>query len=224
MRDSAGEMIYTSHLTRHLESSSGLLSMGDVAAAVPQVAPQIRPRKWAQPVAACVEFPNLHRVNANLYRSAQPTEDGFRLLESQVSLANGDRPVKTVLSLRAVNGNDHRRSPGSPLRFEQIRFDARFPEDQDAIRFLRIVQSPQLQPVLVHCQHGADRTGSMLAIYRMVVENWSVAQALREMAEGGYGFNPLCQNLVEYVRTADVGALRTQFARLTSVAIVSTNR
>ena len=28
-------------------------------------------------------------------------------LESQVSLANGDRPVTTILSLRAVNGNAH---------------------------------------------------------------------------------------------------------------------
>lgn len=206
-------MIFTSHLNRHLETASDLQSLGNVAAAVPQAAPQVRPRKWAQPLAAGVEFPNLHRVNANLYRSAQPTEDGFRLLESQVSLANGDLPVKTVLSLRAVHAYAHLRPAGSPLQMEHIKFDARFPEDQDAIRFLRIVQSPQLQPVLVHCQHGADRTGSMLAIYRMVVENWSVAQALREMAEGGYGFNPLCQNLLQYVRTADIAALKIQVAR-----------
>jgi protein tyrosine/serine phosphatase len=206
-------MIYTSQLTRLRQSAIELQSMGEVAAAVPRDAPLIRPGKWAQPIAAGIDLPNLYRANANLYRSAQPTEDGFRLLESQVSLANGDRPVKTILSLRAVHACADLRPSGSPLRREQIRFDARFPEDQDAIQFLRIVQSPQLQPVLVHCQRGADRTGSMMAIYRMVVENWTVAQALREMADGGYGFNPLCQNLLQYVRTVDVASLKTQVAR-----------
>jgi protein tyrosine/serine phosphatase len=206
-------MIYTSQLNTPRQPANELRAAGDFAAAAPPGAPLIRPAKWAQPVAAVVELPNLYRVNSNLYRSAQPTEAGFRLLDSQVSLANGDRPVKTILSLRAVNGNAHLQMPDSTLRFEQIRFDARMPEDQDAIRFLQIVRSPQLQPVLVHCQRGADRTGSMLAVYRMVVDNWTVAQALREMADGGYGFNPLCQNLLQYVRTVDIASLKTQIAR-----------
>ena len=213
MIDRAGAMSYASQLTRHRQSASELQSMGEVAAAVPRDAPLIRPGKWAQPIAVGVDLPNLYRVNADLYRSAQPTEEGFRWLESQVSLANGDRPVKTILSLRTVHTYAHLRPSDSPLRREQIKFDARFPEDQDAMEFLRIVQSPQLQPVLVHCQRGADRTGSMMAIYRIVVENWTVAQALREMADGGYGFNPLCQNLLQFVRTADVVALKTQIAR-----------
>lgn len=205
-------MIYTNLLARPLESACDLRLMCALAATVPQGAPLVRPGKWAQPVAAGVELPNLYRVNAGLYRSAQPTEAGFHMLESQISLAKGDRPVKTVLSLRAVDAYAHLRPSGSLLRREQIRFDARLPDDQDAIQFLRIVQSPQLQPVLVHCQRGADRTGSMMAIYRMVVENWTVAQALREMADGGYGFNPLCQNLLQYVRNFDVAALNNRVA------------
>ena len=173
----------------------------------------IRPENWARRIVVGVEVPNLHRVNANLYRSAQPTEAGFSFLDLQTSLANGDRPVRTVLSLRTDNGDKHLRSPGSPLRLEQIKFDIRFPEDQDVIQFLRIVTAPQMQPVLVHCQHGADRTGAMIAIYRMVVEDWTVAQAQREMSDGGYGFDPFCQHLLHYVRGTDVAALKAQVAR-----------
>ena len=37
-------------------------------------------------------------------------------------------------------------------------------------------------PILVHCHHGEDRTGVMVAAYRVAVQGWSVTKALREMA------------------------------------------
>jgi protein tyrosine/serine phosphatase len=64
--------------------------------------------------------------------------------------------------------------------------------------------------VLVHCRRGADRTGVMLAIYRVVVEGWTKADAIDEMTRGGYGFRPVWQNLVRYVEELDVEAIRVQ--------------
>ncbi len=173
----------------------------------------LRPDHWAQRVVVGNEIPNLHRVNANLYRSAQPTKAGFRLLAARTGVSHGDQPVRTVLSLRAVNGDERSRAPGSPVQLQQIKFDARWPEDQDVIQFLDIVTSPRMQPVLVHCQRGADRTGTMMAIYRMAIENWTAAQALREMSDGGFGFNPLYQHLLHYVRDMNIKALRLQLTR-----------
>src|SRR5438045_1928149 len=62
-----------------------------------------RPENWARPVAASPEVANLHRVSSSLYRSAQPSRQGFVFLSGQPSLVNEDRPIKTVLSLRAFN-------------------------------------------------------------------------------------------------------------------------
>ena len=36
-------------------------------------------------------------------------------------------------------------------------------------------------PVLIHCDGGADRTGVMVALYRVAFEGWSVDEAEREM-------------------------------------------
>jgi protein tyrosine/serine phosphatase len=163
-------------------------------------------------VAAGPGLPNLHRVNAALYRSAQPTRAGFALLETHVSLANGDPPIRTIVSLRTSQDDSSLVAASSNLRLEEISFKTWHPEDEDVVKFLRIVTTPDLQPVLVHCRHGSDRTGTMVAVYRIVVEGWTKAEATDEMINGGYGFHPLWQNLVRYIEALDIDAIRAQVA------------
>ena len=67
--------------------------------------------------------------------------------------------------------------------------------------------SRQAQPVFVHCQRGADRTGLAVAVYRVAVEGWSKEKAIEEMVRGGYDFSPVWGNLVTYVEELDVEAL-----------------
>ena len=98
----------------------------------------------------------------------------------------------------------------SALRLEEISFKTWHPEDEDVVRFLRIATTPALQPVLVHCRHGSDRTGTMVAVYRIVVEGWTKAQATDEMVNGGFGFHPMWQNLLRYIEALDVDAIRAQ--------------
>jgi tyrosine-protein phosphatase SIW14 len=45
------------------------------------------------------------------------------------------------------------------------------------------------KPILVHCKHGSDRTGCILAAYRIVQDGWSKEEAMKEFREGGYGFH-----------------------------------
>ncbi len=169
-----------------------------------------RPQNWASPVAASPGLPNLHRVNAFLYRSAQPSTEGFVFLDARASLANADLPIKTVVSLRAFNSDARPASPSTGLRLEQIRFKTWHPEDEDVVKFLRIVTTPALQPVLVHCQHGSDRTGTMVAIYRIAFEGWTKAAATDEMVNGGFGFHPMWQNLLGYIDALDVNAIKAK--------------
>lgn len=172
-----------------------------------------RPKKWADPVAARPGLPYLYRVNSSLYRSAQPTKEGFDFLGTHVSLANEDRPIKTIVSLRAFNDDSPLAPTASGLRFEQIRFKTWHPEDEDVIKFIRIATTPELQSVLVHCHYGSDRTGMMVAIYRIVVEGWTKAQATDEMINGGFGFHPIWQNLLHYIEEIDVNAIKEQVAK-----------
>ncbi|HET8706279.1 MAG TPA: hypothetical protein VFM46_08265, partial [Pseudomonadales bacterium] len=62
----------------------------------------------------------------------------------------------------------------------------------------------QAEALTLPCQHGADRTGVMSAMYRMVEQGWSKQEALDEMINGGYGFHPLWSNIIDYIKQVDI--------------------
>lgn len=169
-------------------------------------APALAPRSpaqdehhWAEPL----ERPglsNLHRVTPLLYRGAQPTREGFFEL--------GRMGVKSVISLRSFHADSI--PIDANLHYERISFKAWHPEDEDVVRFLRLVTDPARQPVFVHCQWGADRTGMMCAIERVALEGWTKDEAIAEMTQGDFGFHPEWQNLIRYVRELDVDKLARQ--------------
>jgi protein tyrosine/serine phosphatase len=170
------------------------------SAAVDIADPPLRPATWATPLTE-PGLPNLNRLTPQLYRAAQPSAAGMRRIEAL--------GVKTVISLRALHDDDDELA-GTTLLAERISFKSWHPEDEDVVRFLELATDPERQPVLVHCQHGADRTGMMCAIYRMAVEGWTADDAVREMVDGGYGFHAVWQDLIDYVRAADVARLRKE--------------
>lgn len=159
-----------------------------------------RPVAWAQPI-PLAGVPNLHKVSATLYRSAQPTAEGMANLKKL--------GIRTVLDLRSFHSDkDELASTG--LASESISMKTWHPEEEDVIRFLKIVSDPAKAPVLMHCRHGADRTGMLCAIYRIVIQGWTREDALREMTEGGFNFHELWVNLVPYIQKLDFDRLRKE--------------
>ena len=76
--------------------------------------------------------------------------------------------------------------------------------------FLKIVSDKKNAPVFVHCQYGADRTGTMCAIYRIVILGWPKEEAIREMKEGGFGYHPIWKKLLKYIRALDVDRIKKE--------------
>jgi protein tyrosine phosphatase (PTP) superfamily phosphohydrolase (DUF442 family) len=168
------------------------------------LAPESRPAAWAQPIQR-PGLPNLHQVSPDLYRGAQPEADGPRELEKL--------GIHTVVNLRTFHADPDEAAATGPAH-ERIHMKAWHAEDEDVVRFLKIVTDPARTPVFVHCLHGSDRTGTMCAVYRIVVQGWPREDAIREMTEGGFGFHEAWGNLPDYLRTLDVQRIR-QLAGMT---------
>jgi protein tyrosine/serine phosphatase len=143
--------------------------------------------------------PNLHRLTDYLYRSEQPTADGFRNLEKL--------GIRTVINLRYFNSDDDE-AQGTSLRLHRVKILTWRAGDDHVVEVMRLLRQKENGPFLIHCQHGADRTGLMSAMYRMLEQDWTAQEALDELVDGGYGFHRVWKNIKSYVLSADVSRLR----------------
>jgi protein tyrosine/serine phosphatase len=176
----------------------------DASAQAPVAPP--RSERWAVPI-ALDGVPNLHQITPTLYRSEQPTALGFRNLEKL--------GIRTVINLRAFNSDDDE-VRGTNLRTERVKILTWNIDDDHVVDVMRMLRNSENGPYLIHCQHGADRTGLMSAMYRILEQGWSVDDALAELTGGGYGYHAVWKNILRYVRSADVEGLRAAIATASS--------
>jgi len=170
----------------------------------PGLSREVRPVLWAQKIdAGATGLPNLYRVTDQVYRSAQPTSDGFRALQ--------DFGVRAVLSLRQTL-EDAPLAKACDLVLYRVPMKSRFVAEQSGARVVQamraLAKALHSGPVLVHCHHGADRTGLICALWRILYEGWSRQSAIDELIEGGYGFHPIWSNIPRYLRAVNLTDLR----------------
>ena len=145
---------------------------------------------------------NFHQVDNRLYRGAQPGDEGIRQLaqlgvRTIVNLRTGDEDAAIASEL----GLRHYHVPMVPWRST----------DEQVVAWLRIViEQRKHGPVFVHCRQGADRTGLMIAVYRVVVDGWSKQAAIQEMTQGDFNHHSIWRNLRKYVERMDVDSIRRQ--------------
>jgi tyrosine-protein phosphatase SIW14 len=147
---------------------------------------------------------NLYQVSETFYRGAQPTAEGFKELEKL--------GIKTVINLRSLH-TDQDELKGTGLKYIPIRMEAWDPETDEVRQFLLAATNPENQPVFVHCQHGADRTGTMTAAWRIVIEGWTKEKAIQEMTEGPFGFHEIWTGLPKFLDKLDLDTLRKEFPK-----------
>ncbi|KVN67852.1 dual specificity protein phosphatase family protein [Burkholderia ubonensis] len=168
-----------------------------------------RPLQWAQSVPDA-RLDNLHRITPSLYRSALLSREDVPELQKL--------GIRKVISFRAFH-SDERILAGTQITMQRIPINTWYIRDEDMVAALRALRDADRDgPVLIHCQHGADRTGLVSALYRMVYQGWTREQALDELQHGGYGFHAIWQNITYYLKHIDVERLRRQVDERTGVA------
>lgn len=129
-----------------------------------------------------VNIPNFYQVDKRLYRGGQPKPEGFQKLKSL--------GIKTVISLRGEDekaGNEKETLKALGINFYNLPMSVYTrPKDEQIILFLETVLNKNNQPVFVHCDSGRDRTGTIVAMYRVVVSGLTIKQAYKEAKNMGF--------------------------------------
>jgi protein tyrosine/serine phosphatase len=122
-----------------------------------------------------VSISNFGVVDGRIYRGEQPGKKDYSALASI--------GVKTIIDLRddaLQSSSKYAKAAG--LNYVNIPIDGHgTPTDAEAAEFLKIVNNPSSGVVYVHCAGGRHRTGSMIAVYRMTEDGWTIDQAYKEM-------------------------------------------
>jgi protein tyrosine/serine phosphatase len=132
-------------------------------------------------------LPNFHKVTDGIYRGAAPSKDGLKSLKKMnihtiIDLRNSSKQAKTEKQTAEAMG----------FKWINIPMGKAAPTQKQVDLFLNTLAKAPTQPVFVHCQYGADRTGCMIGIYRVKIQKWSFAKTWPEMRK--YGFKPyLCK-------------------------------
>ena len=130
------------------------------------------------------ELPNFHPVNSNLYRGGQPEIGGLEQLKKL--------GVKTIINLR----DDDERARTEKAEAESMGFRyfnipfASFdrPSDKAVDEVLKLIDTQENSPLFIHCKRGSDRTGTVIAIYRIEHDGWDGEKAKAEAKRYGMGF------------------------------------
>lgn len=160
--------------------------------------PRERPDHWAAPVINTT-LENCYRVSPELLRCEQPGEKDIPDLQAL--------GVRTILNLRRWNSDPKAlERAGFVLRVQRMEADDLTVDD--LVAALRQIRAAP-KPVLLHCWHGSDRTGSVVAAYRIVFQEWSAADALDELRHGGFGHHEKWfPNIVALFESLDAPELR----------------
>lgn len=137
-------------------------------------------------------LPNLGEVTPTLYRGSQPTKKGFKQLAKM--------HIAIVVDLRGNRKGERDTVRKLGMQYVPIPWFCMRPKDVVITQFLKLLRENSNKKIFVHCNTGIDRTGMMVAAYRMAEEGWTADEAMKEMK--AFGFSPfheiICLGLSSY--------------------------
>ena len=123
-----------------------------------------------------LNVPYFQQVTPESFRGGQPTSYGFRVLSKL--------GIKTVLDLRSSAEQaawEGKIVKSLGMRYVHLEFQGGVTPTQEQIeKALSVLEDRTQAPVFVHCHEGKDRTGMIIACYRISHDRWSNVKALAE--------------------------------------------
>lgn len=124
---------------------------------------------------------NFHKVNDNLYRGGQPTAEGFKAL--------AHLGIKTIVDLRGTGDRslaEQKAVEAAGMKYVSVPFRGMSaPTSEEVMKVLALIDDKATGPVFIHCRRGADRTGTVIACYRISHDHWDNDKALHEAKSCG---------------------------------------
>jgi len=147
---------------------------------------------------------NFQIVDDHVYRGAQPTREGFINLSKL--------GIQTVIDLREPgdrSASERKWVTDAGMRYISVpMYGMSTPSNESVVKVLGLLEDRGTGPVFVHCKRGADRTGGVIACYRIEHDHWKNTQALSEARSLGMSwFQVAIQNYVRKYQPRDLAAL-----------------
>jgi protein tyrosine/serine phosphatase len=157
----------------------------------------------AAPLFAQDANPRVYRVDDNVYRGKQPKKEDIPKLAGM--------GIKTVLDLRErFEHKPWERGAVEAAGMQYVRIGlpgTLEPTAREIDKILAVLEDSARGPVFIHCRRGADRTGLVIACYRIAHDHWTNAQALQEAREQGLSrFEILMRRYIEHYTPAPSAA------------------
>jgi|SRR5690348_12437612 tyrosine-protein phosphatase SIW14 len=140
---------------------------------------------WAVSLAAAEAPPaglhNFMQVDEHVYRGGQPSEMGVKSLAKL--------GIKAVIDLRGGGERsvaEQKEVEAHGMKYYSIPMPAfNAPSDAEISTALALINDSQNWPVYIHCLRGKDRTGTVIACYRIRHDRWPNARAMKEAQAHG---------------------------------------
>jgi protein tyrosine phosphatase (PTP) superfamily phosphohydrolase (DUF442 family) len=146
---------------------------------------------------------NFGRINDRLYRGAQPDAAGLASLKKL--------GVTTILCLRMPNelwAPEKAEAASNGMTFINIPLKGVGRPREGEVRQALSLMDKSPGPVFVHCEHGCDRTGTIIACYRIEHDHWTGAAAQKEA--GRYGMSWLEHGMKSFIAEFAGAASKTK--------------
>lgn len=144
-------------------------------------------------------FSNLYQVSDSIYRSEQPDSLGIEFLK--------ENNFKSVLNIKTKQTDTVFETGNLNMYF--VKLHAECLNKQKIIEALRVLRDAP-KPLVIHCRSGSDRTGLIIALYRIIDQGYSKDEAIEEMKYGGFGFHSIFWNIPRFIKKLNIEELKKE--------------